>query len=944
MIDKSKVSNIPCRLHNVGEGGVAGADEVIDDNKGKSQQQINAEVDQTLGSGGSVDERIAAAVAPKANSTDVYAKSETYNKSELNSMITTPEQGFVTVTATDETTDVTDVLPATGAADTVYRVGNWDGSQFDETVYSEYAWNGSQYVHLSTKTQIGEVFDISAYHATGGTLATYDDLAAALGTNGANIPVSLRKGGMSVKFVQTSNKYVQFHCISDEFTTDTDYWLISNDNRLIDTPEFINVETDAEDKILSARKTDGTKVEYADVEFKKDLKVKKTQSEILDIDGSTSKAIENPEYINIKTDAEDKILEATKNDGTKIFNKDVEVNGAIKAKEVEIGGKKISEAASVEVMDLSDDPEERLEIKTDSEDKIVSQRDPDGTLVEYVGVKTNKLHLTSEGMTDFQQALKDSGFQPGGSGDYTDKDSMYIPEPRLAHLNIITDFDLTALTKTSDVKCQVEFTDGAGNYFKKWIILNGQGRSSLSFMKKGLGADFFNEDTNSPDFNEDNVFSMKFGDWVPQDSFHIKSYYTDWPRCTSPVVYKLTDEVVKTRGVMNDRPYKKYYVGEYSDAANANTQSDLDKNMETGARCFPDGFPVIVYQNGEFWGVNAWQLKKHRDNYAQSKKKATHIHLDGDMGISHWNEVTPPQPTPWVPFWLWNGTINWAVYCSGKAGIETRNPKNLYCIDGKKYDADTHDAEIITTATAEEWIAAGKIIPTDKPIDDTLAGYLRTTGKVRKSIEDLTTYVPTINQMISDGATTEEIRATIADMFDINSFIDYILIGNVCGNNDAWDNNGQIITWGKLDGSSRLNWSVNMYDCDITFGCQWDGRYATAANNSKLGATYPLYKIFWDYYYDELKARYHELRDKGIFDADHITQLFRNWMDRVGYDNYSKEYEKWNESPCFRDGSQTYTNYPTTGGMYGSIYRIYLWIKKRIEFMDASDFFDYNQQ
>ena len=588
--------------------------------------------------------------------------------------------------------------------------------------------------------------------------------------------------------------------------------------------------------------------------------------------------------------------------------------------------------------EMIEDPEGRSEITTDSEGKVISYRDSDGVKHENTGIETdnaniNHLNLTDTGMTEFQQALKDAGFQPGGAGDWSDKDSMYIPEPRLAHLNIITNFNLVNLTKTSDVKCQVEFFDGTGNYFKKWIILNGQGRSSLQFMKKGLGADFFNEDPNSETFDEDNVFSVKFGDWVYQDSFHIKSYYTDFPRCTSPVVYKLTAEVVRTRGVMNDRPYKKYYVGEYSDAANANTQSDLDKNMETGARCFPDGFPVIVYQNGEFWGVNAWQLKKHRDNYQQSKKKATHIHLDGDMG-SH-NGSTP--------FWLWNGTIDWSIYCSGNYGIETRNPKNLYCVDGKKYDADTHDAEIITTATAEEWIAAGKIIPTGKVIDDTLAGYLRTTGKVRASIEELTTYIPTINQMISGGATTSDIRATIEDVFDVDSFIDFIVIGNVCGNNDAWDNNGQIVTWGKLEGSDRLNWSVNMYDCDITFGNRWDGISASAANNTKLGSTYPLYKIFWDYYYDDLKARYHELRDKGIFDTDHITQLFRSWMDRVGYDNYTKEYEKWNESPCFRDGSQTYVNVPTTGGFYGSIERIYLWIKKRIQYMDAADFFDYNQ-
>ena len=68
-------------------------------------------------------------------------------------------------------------------------------------------------------------FDISAYHATGGVLAKYSDLAAALGTNGANIPDALRKGGMSVKFVQSSdNKYVQYRLMSSAWSTTVSDW------------------------------------------------------------------------------------------------------------------------------------------------------------------------------------------------------------------------------------------------------------------------------------------------------------------------------------------------------------------------------------------------------------------------------------------------------------------------------------------------------------------------------------------------------------------------------------------------------------------------------------------------------------------------------------------------------------------------------------------------
>ena len=68
-------------------------------------------------------------------------------------------------------------------------------------------------------------FDISAYHATGGVLAKYADLTAALGTNGANVPDALRKGGMSVKFVQSSdNKYVQYRLKSKNFSINVNEW------------------------------------------------------------------------------------------------------------------------------------------------------------------------------------------------------------------------------------------------------------------------------------------------------------------------------------------------------------------------------------------------------------------------------------------------------------------------------------------------------------------------------------------------------------------------------------------------------------------------------------------------------------------------------------------------------------------------------------------------
>ena len=91
-------------------------------------------------------------------------------------------------------------------------------------------------------------FDISSYHATDGVLAKYADLTEALGTGGANIPDDLRKGGMSVKFVQSSdNKYVQYRLMSYTFNTTVANWqgvddeAIAGSNNLVKSDGVYNV-------------------------------------------------------------------------------------------------------------------------------------------------------------------------------------------------------------------------------------------------------------------------------------------------------------------------------------------------------------------------------------------------------------------------------------------------------------------------------------------------------------------------------------------------------------------------------------------------------------------------------------------------------------------------------------------------------------------------------
>ena len=178
------------------------------------QNQINAEATTRT----NVDNT----KADKATTLAGYGITNAYTKTEVNDLVDTPHQNYVTVQTYSD-------LPATGSADTIYRVSSYDGSvpEVNVTKYSEYAWSTSlsQYIFLCVKSQIDEVFDITVYHSN----TTYSDLASALGTDGVNIPPTLRRGGMSVKYVQTSdNKYVQYFLTKDEWSANVSDWEKTN--------------------------------------------------------------------------------------------------------------------------------------------------------------------------------------------------------------------------------------------------------------------------------------------------------------------------------------------------------------------------------------------------------------------------------------------------------------------------------------------------------------------------------------------------------------------------------------------------------------------------------------------------------------------------------------------------------------------------------------------
>ena len=603
---------------------------------------------------------------------------------------------------------------------------------------------------------------------------------------------------------------------------------------------------------------------------------------------------ENPEYLAVEKDAEDNVLSATYNDGSH-YSHNLK-SESIDAKVDKEEGKSLIDAEFAGAHSTLEDPEGRTEITLDAEGKVMSYRDANGKKhehdMEVTNLDVSNLNLKDNSVNNIQEALKANGFNAKTPIDWSENSKIQIPEPRLAFANI-TNIVSMPTSKGQDMHAIFEFWDMQGNYFKKKVILNAQGNSSIGMPKKNFACDFCNDD-----WKGDDTFKIKFGNWVSQDSFHFKAFYADFFKGVSMVGYKLFNEIESTRSFNTNRIWKRALLPS-ADIIGFGTKgmesiTDVNILIDNGARCYPDGFPCIVHLNGSFYGVFSWALKKHRDNYMQNKSKPENIQLDGDI----------------YDTFMYNGNIDWDVVNGNKEasntnmdGVEFRNPKSLICFDGSKYDGDTNRKELIDSSS--DFYDSGNknhVI----------------SSKVKTYYTTLTTYIPTLKKMEEQSEETSVIKSKIQSFFDVDSLIDYLIFSDVVTNTDGFRKNWQWVTY------NGIKWAVCPYDLDGIFG--WNGWSEQSPAMSRLGDDLQL-PTGWviKYFEKELCDRYRELR-ANILTAKNILTIFSDWCLRIGASNYDKDLSKWPQTP------ELYS--PFKEKHIDNIYRVKNWIIARLKKCD----------
>ena len=538
---------------------------------------------------------------------------------------------------------------------------------------------------------------------------------------------------------------------------------------------------------------------------------------------------ENPEYLAVEQDAGGKVLSATNLDGSHYIHN---------AK---------SETIPTEFEHI-EDPEGRTEITTDAEDKILGYRDSEGTRHEHK-ISANHINLSDEAAKEVNEAFKSAGIKMENPSDFSKDSYVELPIPRIAAQVRIYAPKLPT-TKQDDIEAEIEYNDKDGNYFRKPVILNAQGASSMSYYVKNMAIDI----------NDDS--KIKFGDFPTQDSFHLKKYYIDAFRGQCIVGYWLMEQVYKSRPVGEQYPYE--YLQKNTSTTNA--LGKIKKDFFNGAKCHPDGFPIVITwinskTNEEKWmGVYTWNLKKAKEVYNADKKTAENIILDGSVNFST----------------LFKNEIKWDAF-------EIRNPKGLIDIDGNKYDGDN-----------------------PKELSDT--------DSLSKKVKN---YLVAVSKSFEDIDTNRN-KETFEKYFLPKPFIDYWLVSQLIYNLDGFWKNWIWCTW---DGK---HWTPTLYDVDSIFGSHPSGTYIVPYSHSEeiLGKN----SVLWlhSIYETEIKARYKELRDLGIFSVNNVISLFEEWLNKVGYDNLKADLELYNETPSYRrsciaekweliDNTSTYKEQYTTG-------------------------------
>jgi hypothetical protein len=205
-------------------------------------------------------------------------------------------------------------------------------------------------------------------------------------------------------------------------------------------------------------------------------------------------------------------------------------------------------------------------------------------------------------------------------------------------------------TSKENVKAKLEYVSKT-HQFTSYIKYKLQGSSTLSLPKKNFTVQLFSDE------NRTNELYKDFNDWGFSNRFTLKADYCDILHARNVVCAKLWSKIVNSRSDYNSLP------------------TELKNSPNHGVT---DGFPVLVYLNGEYHGIYNFIIPKGNWMFGMDKNNPNHVALQAETNDSE-ADTTAYQINPCNFNAVWSGEDgeNWS-YEVGSDALDSWMPLYTY--------------------------------------------------------------------------------------------------------------------------------------------------------------------------------------------------------------------------------------------------------------------------
>ena len=351
---------------------------------------------------------------------------------------------------------------------------------------------------------------------------------------------------------------------------------------------------------------------------------------------------------------------------------------------------------------------------------------------------------------------------------------------------------LEGISKDNKVKVAVNYSSKEKS-FNCDATLKVQGASSAAYPKKNFTIQLYEEGS---DFDKKYKVEVKDG-WGKQSKYCLKANWIDFTQARNVVSAKLYGEVSRTR----------------------NLKDKFAQLVNGGAI---DGFPVVIYLNGNFHGLYTWNIPKDEWLFKMKDEDLYEALVMAD----DWHMSTSLNEPVAYDF---ESTCWELEYCSNE------------------------DSE------GTDWV------------------------------------VDSLNEMIDflNNYTGQDFAERLKYYINVERAIDCMIHTAIIS---GCDNTSKNILWVTYDG---IQWMPCVYDMDSTWGLVWHGQeYYNVKDYSIDTMRYGnvLWRKLFQYYEDEIIARYFELRE-SVYSAENIKKQFGDFINGIPKFVYKCEATKWAESP-----------------------------------------------